>query len=474
VASKTTETAPTTAVAQNKGADQTAAAVAQTPAPAAAAPNGNQTAASSAATPNGNQTPASSAATPNGNQTPASSAAASKENQTAAAPSVAAPSAPASNTSIKAAPTVPAAVAAATGSSGSPPAAGERLPPTGRPRPLAEFDLEAAARIRRQAAREVKAYPGLADGEATFSGLGILGAARVGEPARVGSDPLAAAVRWGASGIGNGADAPRTGLPAAGRGWISFAHRGHALASGPVVGGASAAASMSPPAAVPLHLVPEEVEGLIRPDATAGPRSEPLLPADIIEEAIISVNDDQVLQGRLRALKKLAGPFDEQARSVLRDAADSIATTKPELADRLRQLSGVVRRRRLAAAEKDSEAAAVRPVDQVVVRLYVEAEELVKNLKIENIKDQKTFQQFKTDLNKAETKINEAETVLKMNKDVESRTAEVKKTRATALGLGLGLGLGLPALAAVVFTVLVKTNRLLLNFGAPAVAHSEV
>jgi hypothetical protein len=25
-----------------------------------------------------------------------------------------------------------------------------------------------------------------------------------------------------------------------------------------------------------------------------------------------------------------------------------------------------------------------------------------------------------------------------------------------------------------VFTVLVKTNRLLLNFGAPAVAHSEV
>jgi len=231
---------------------------------------------------------------------------------------------------------------------------------------------------------------------------------------------------------------------------------------------------MSPPAAVPLHLVPEEVEGLIRPDATAGPRSEPLLPADIIEEAIISVNDDQVLQGRLRALKKLAGPFDEQARSVLRDAADSIATTKPELADRLRQLSGVVRRRRLAAAEKDSEAAAVRPVDQVVVRLYVEAEELVKNLKIENIKDQKTFQQFKTDLNKAETKINEAETVLKMNKDVESRTAEVKKTRATALGLGLGLGLGLPALAAVVFTVLVKTNRLLLNFGSPAVAHSEV
>ena len=134
----------------------------------------------------------------------------------------------------------------------------------------------------------------------------------------------------------------------------------------------------------------------------------------------------------------------------------------------------VRRRRRLAATEKDAEAAAVRPVDQVVVRLYVEAEELVKNLKIENIKDQKTFQQFKTDLNKAETKINEAETVLKMNKDVESRTAEVKKTRATALGLGLGLGLGLPALAAVVFTVLVKTNRLLLNFGAPAVAHSEV
>jgi len=131
-------------------------------------------------------------------------------------------------------------------------------------------------------------------------------------------------------------------------------------------------------------------------------------------------------------------------------------------------------RRRLGATEKDAEAAAVRPVDQVVVRLYVEAEKLVKNLKIENIKDQKTFQQFKTDLNKAETKINNAETVLKMNKDVESRTAEVKKTRATALGLGLGLGLGLPALAAVVFTVLVKTNRLLLNFGAPAVAHSEV
>jgi len=74
---------------------------------------------------------------------------------------------------------------------------------------------------------------------------------------------------------------------------------------------------------------------------------------------------------------------------VLRRAADLLQQNHLSLANELNQLARTtfVRRRRLAAAEKDAEAAAVRPVDQVVVRLYVEAEELVKNLKIENIKD---------------------------------------------------------------------------------------
>jgi hypothetical protein len=75
------------------------------------------------------------------------------------------------------------------------------------------------------------------------------------------------------------------------------------------------------------------------------------------------------------------------------------------------------------------------------------------------------FKKFRSDVLKAEKQIKDTETILKLHGTVVSKTEDVKKFNSTALGLGLGLGLGLPALIAVVITFLVKTNRLLLNFG---------
>jgi hypothetical protein len=126
-----------------------------------------------------------------------------------------------------------------------------------------------------------------------------------------------------------------------------------------------------------------------------------------------------------------------------------------------------IKARRLARSNKKRGASRV---ELLVQFLSSRAEKTVENLKRDFGKNFEevtalNFKKFRSDVLKAEKKINETETVLKLHGTVVSKTEDVKKSNSTALGLGLGLGLGLPALIAVVITFLVKTNRLLLNFG---------
>jgi len=123
--------------------------------------------------------------------------------------------------------------------------------------------------------------------------------------------------------------------------------------------------------------------------------------------------------------------------------------------------------RRLAGSNKKRRASRV---ELLVQFLSSTAEKDVENLKRDFGKNLEevtalNFKKFRSDVLKAEKRINDTETVLKLHGTVVSKTEDVKKSNSTALGLGLGLGLGLPALIAVVFCFLVKTNRLLLNFG---------
>jgi len=167
----------------------------------------------------------------------------------------------------------------------------------------------------------------------------------------------------------------------------------------------------------------------------------------------------------------------ERRQAVLNavDAEIQGHTDAVERLDALIQLAkgAHVVRRRLAEKTKEKPT----PVDQLLVELYVHAKAAVEKLqetyadlkKLNNV----NFSVFKEKVIAANAKINETEALLKLRTDVKDKTDQAKKSSRLALGLGLGLGLGLPALFAVVFTVLVKTNRLLLNFNSTEV-HSEV
>jgi len=94
--------------------------------------------------------------------------------------------------------------------------------------------------------------------------------------------------------------------------------------------------------------------------------------------------------------------------------------------------------------------------------------------KLQNVKDETTFTKLETDAKKTGDEISKAEAVIKLREDNTAKADDLKKAKATVLGLGLGLGLGIPVLVAVVFTVLVKTNRVLLNFGSSATVSADV
>jgi len=123
--------------------------------------------------------------------------------------------------------------------------------------------------------------------------------------------------------------------------------------------------------------------------------------------------------------------------------------------------------RRLAVSDASGN---VAPVDQVIVESAENIKAMVSSLHAKygdlSVLKSAEFDGFKADVDTVNGELSQVEAVIKMKADNATKESELKKAKKTALGLGLGLGLGIPVLTAVVFTVLVKTNRLLLNFSS--------
>jgi len=123
--------------------------------------------------------------------------------------------------------------------------------------------------------------------------------------------------------------------------------------------------------------------------------------------------------------------------------------------------------RRLAVSDASGN---VAPVDQVIVESAENVKSMVSSLHAKygdlSVLKSAEFDGFKADVDTVNGELSQVEAVIKMKADNATKESELKKAKKTALGLGLGLGLGIPVLTAVVFTVLVKTNRLLLNFSS--------
>jgi len=123
--------------------------------------------------------------------------------------------------------------------------------------------------------------------------------------------------------------------------------------------------------------------------------------------------------------------------------------------------------RRLAVSDASGN---VAPVDQVIVESAENVKSRVSSLHAKygdlSVLKSAEFDGFKADVDTVNGELSQVEAVIKMKADNATKESELKKAKKTALGLGLGLGLGIPVLTAVVFTVLVKTNRLLLNFSS--------
>jgi len=123
--------------------------------------------------------------------------------------------------------------------------------------------------------------------------------------------------------------------------------------------------------------------------------------------------------------------------------------------------------RRLAVSDASGN---VAPVDQVIVESAENVKSRVSSLHAKygdlSVLKSAEFDGFKADVDTVNGELSQVEAVIKMKADNATKESDLKKAKTTVLGLGLGLGLGIPVLTAVVFTVLVKTNRLLLNFSS--------
>jgi len=157
-------------------------------------------------------------------------------------------------------------------------------------------------------------------------------------------------------------------------------------------------------------------------------------------------------------------------------AESSPAETKETKGKKLRRLANDDKK----DGKKENKPKEADPMVQVIGQTAGEALVSLAQLqkthgdKFQNVKDQTTYAAFKADAKKTGDAISKAEAVIKLREDNTAKADDLKKAKATVLGLGLGLGLGIPVLAAVVFTVLVKTNRVLLNFGSSATVSADV
>jgi hypothetical protein len=209
-------------------------------------------------------------------------------------------------------------------------------------------------------------------------------------------------------------------------------------------------------------LAADLAQGIYKTEPESADRSEKIAKAEKVLLEVLAYD------GRAEQLQKKLADLEKKLKKGKKNNTSSKTNGK-----NLRRLGG---EDNSTTATAESEDPLLKVIRQFVGKALDSLAQLQQTHgdKLQNVKDETTFTNLEADAKKTGEAISKAEALIKLREDNTAKADDLKKAKATVLGLGLGLGLGIPVLVAVVFTVLVKTNRVLLNFGSSATVSADV